>query len=193
MARTHEVPNHLNVEDTLFLGLTARQLAVFMAFASPAYGVWDQLTVLPEPIRGALAVAVASLGVLFALFQPGNRPLDEWAFVLFAYVFSARRLSWRRVEPDLHEWRAAAATGWADLAPNVGWASMALERRRLMPSASLQAQLDLTSIRTSVACFGSGPRAEFCGVLEVAGLAAVVVERLTTRSKKSCWPLTRSS
>ncbi len=27
MARTHEVPNHLNVEDTLFLGLTARQVA----------------------------------------------------------------------------------------------------------------------------------------------------------------------
>ena len=39
MARTHEVPNHLNVQDTLFLGLTARQVATFMAFASP--GVWD--------------------------------------------------------------------------------------------------------------------------------------------------------
>ena len=47
MARTHEVPNHLNVEDTLFLGLTARQVATFMAFASPAYGIWDQLTVAP--------------------------------------------------------------------------------------------------------------------------------------------------
>jgi len=49
VARTHEVPNQLNVEDTLFLGLTARQVATFMAFASPAYGIWDQLTVAPTP------------------------------------------------------------------------------------------------------------------------------------------------
>ena len=47
MARTHEVPNHLNVQDTLFLGLTARQVATLMAFASPAYGIWDQLTIAP--------------------------------------------------------------------------------------------------------------------------------------------------
>ena len=41
MSRTHEVPNHLNVQDTLFLGLTARQVATFMAFASPAYGFFS--------------------------------------------------------------------------------------------------------------------------------------------------------
>jgi hypothetical protein len=38
-----------------------------------------------------------------------------------------------------------------------------------MNSASIQARLDLTSIREGVACFGSGPRTEYCGVLEVAG------------------------
>ena len=51
MSRTHEVPNHLNVQDTLFLGLTARQVATFMAFASPAYGIWDQLTIAPVAVR----------------------------------------------------------------------------------------------------------------------------------------------
>ena len=50
MSRTHEVPNHLNVQDTLFLGLTARQIDTFMQFASPAYGIWDQLTVAPPSI-----------------------------------------------------------------------------------------------------------------------------------------------
>src|SRR5262249_47369293 len=35
VARTHEVSNHLNVQDTLFLGLTARQVASFIAFPSP--------------------------------------------------------------------------------------------------------------------------------------------------------------
>jgi hypothetical protein len=130
VAKTHEVPNHLNVEDTLFFGFTARQLAVFMAFVSPAYGVWDQLTVLPDPVRGTLAVVVAMLGVLFALVQPGGRPLDEWAFAVFAHISAARRLSWRPVEPDPRDWCAATATGWADLSLNVDWASMAPEEER---------------------------------------------------------------
>jgi hypothetical protein len=65
MARTHEVPNHLNVQDTLFLGLTARQVATLMAFASPAYGIWDQLTIAPLPVRGSLA------GLLVLAAPPG--------------------------------------------------------------------------------------------------------------------------
>src|SRR5687768_6311913 len=36
-----------------------------------------------------------------------------------------------------------------------------------MKAASLQGQLDLTSIRTGVAFFGAGARSEYCGVLEV--------------------------
>ena len=69
MARTHEVPNHLNVEDTLFLGLTARQVATFMAFASPAYGVWDQLTVAPLVVRGTLAGLLLLAGILFTIWN----------------------------------------------------------------------------------------------------------------------------
>ena len=57
MAYTHEVPNHLNVDDTLLLGLTARQVATFMAFGSPAYGIWDQLPVESLAVRGTLAAA----------------------------------------------------------------------------------------------------------------------------------------
>src|SRR6476620_7291351 len=74
MSRTHEVPNHLNVQDTLFLGLTARQVATFMAFASPAYGIWDQLTIAPLAVRGTLAALVVLAGIGFALVQPGGRP-----------------------------------------------------------------------------------------------------------------------
>jgi hypothetical protein len=121
MAKTHEVPNHLNVEDTLFLGFTARQLATFMAFASPAYGVWDQLTVLPPTVRGALAAAVVLVGVLFTVVQPGRRPLDEWAFAVFAYATTPRRLSWRRPEADPRQWYVSGASGWADLSPRLGW------------------------------------------------------------------------
>ena len=121
MARTHEVPNHLNVQDTLFLGLTARQVATCMAFASPAYGIWDQLTVAPLVVRGALAAFVLLAGIAFTFIQPGNRPLDEWAFAVFAFAVTPRRLRWCRPEPDPREWCLSSPSGWADLAPRLGW------------------------------------------------------------------------
>jgi hypothetical protein len=123
VARTHEVPNHLNVEDTLFLGLTARQVATLMAFVSPAYGIWDQLTDAPVAVRGALAVLVLLVGIAFTVVQPGHRPLDEWAFAVFAYVVTPRRLRWSRPEPDSGDWRLSTPSGWADLAPRLGWGS----------------------------------------------------------------------
>src|SRR6266851_10101940 len=38
-----------------------------------------------------------------------------------------------------------------------------------MSNASAQVRVDLTAIKDSVACFGSGRQAEYCAVLEVAG------------------------
>src|SRR5205823_5383473 len=86
VARTHEVPNHLNVQDTLFLGLSARQVATFMAFASPAYGIWDQLTIMPVAARSALTALVVLAGLAFTFIQPGGRALEEWAFAIFAFA-----------------------------------------------------------------------------------------------------------
>jgi hypothetical protein len=117
------VPNHLNVQDTLFLGLTARQVATFMAFASPAYGIWDQLTIAPLAVRGALATVVVLAGIGFALLQPGGRPLDEWAFAVFAHVVSPRQLCWCRPEVDSAEWSQLGSPGWIELAPRLGWES----------------------------------------------------------------------
>jgi hypothetical protein len=121
MAHTHEVPNHLNVQDTLFLGLTARQVATFMAFASPAYGIWDQLAVAPQVVRGALGVLVLLAGIAFTLLQPGGRALDEWAFAVFAYAVIPRRLRWYRAEPDARESRPSGTSDWVDLTPRLGW------------------------------------------------------------------------
>ncbi|HEY2596594.1 MAG TPA: PrgI family protein [Chloroflexota bacterium] len=121
MARTHEVPNHLNVQDTLFMGLTARQVATLMAFASPAYGIWDQLTIAPLPVRGALAAVLVLAGIAFTLLEPGGRPLDEWAFAILAFVVSPRSLRWSRPEVDPLEWCPARSAGWVDLSPRLGW------------------------------------------------------------------------
>jgi hypothetical protein len=130
MARTHEVPNHLNVQDTVFLELTERQAATLIAFASSAYGLWDQLTVAPVPVRGSLALIVLLLGIAFTLFQPGGRPLDEWAFAVFAFAVTPRRLRWRRLEPDQRDWSAGTPSGWADLSPRLGWHEDASDARQ---------------------------------------------------------------
>jgi hypothetical protein len=115
------VPNHLNVQDTLFMGLTARQVATLMAFASPAYGIWDQLTIAPLPVRGALAAVLVLAGIAFTLLEPGGRPLDEWAFAILAFVVSPRSLRWSRPEVDPLEWCPARSAGWVDLSPRLGW------------------------------------------------------------------------
>jgi PrgI family protein len=109
VSRTHEVPNHLNVQDTLFLGLTARQVATFMAFTSLAYGSWDQLTIAPLAVRGALAALFVVAG--FALVQPAGRPPDEWAFAVFAHMLSPRQLCCCRPEVDPVEWLCSARRG----------------------------------------------------------------------------------
>ena len=129
MARTHEVPNHLNVQDTLFLGLTARQVASFMAFASPAYGIWDQLTIAPLPVRASLAALLVMAGIAFALIQPGGRPLDEWTFAVLAFVVSPRSLRWSRPGVDPLEWCPTSSAGWVDLSPRLGWGSGTVDPR----------------------------------------------------------------
>jgi hypothetical protein len=62
MPRIYEVPTHLNVEDTLLLGLTARQLVRLAAFASLAYGLWDQVTAIP-PVPRAVAAGRSASGL----------------------------------------------------------------------------------------------------------------------------------
>jgi hypothetical protein len=121
VARTHEVPNHLNVQDTLFLGLSARQVATLMAFTSTAYGMWDQLSILPLVVRGSVAGLVFLAGLAFTLIQPAGRPLDEWAFAIFAYLVTPNRLRWCRPELDPRDWYLDATSGWAELEPNLVW------------------------------------------------------------------------
>src|ERR1700694_3313771 len=92
MPRVYELPTHLQVEDVLIAGLTARQLLRLMIGASLAYGVWDQAGWLAQDVRLIVAVVPAVVGGLVALLQPGGPPLDQW--VLAGVLVSCCRGVW---------------------------------------------------------------------------------------------------
>ena len=95
MARVYELPTHLQVEDQLIAGLTARQLIRLMVGASLAYGAWDQATWLGQEVRLLFALLIAAVGALFALVEPSHRPLDQWLLAGLLFILNPRRLAWR--------------------------------------------------------------------------------------------------
>jgi hypothetical protein len=120
MPRLYELPTHLQVEDQLIAGLTARQLLRLMIGASLAYGVWDQAVWLPPEVRLALAGVLAVIGVLFALLHPGGRPLDQWLLAGLLFVVLPRRLVWRPGVTLLHQ-PPREQPGWAELELHPDW------------------------------------------------------------------------
>ena len=121
MPRIHEIPTHLNVEDTLLGPLTPSQLVRLAAALSLAYITWDQLTVLPDPLRAGLAGLLVLVGVLVACCRPAGVGLDAWALAALAFALAPRRLAWARPEPDPSDWRQAVAPDWAELEVDLDW------------------------------------------------------------------------
>jgi hypothetical protein len=121
MPRIHEVPTHLNVEDTLLGSLTPTQLVRLAVCASLAYGVWDQLALLTAPARTMLAGALVLVGLLEAFWQPEGCSLDAWALAFLTFHLAAQQLVWRRPAPDPADWRGPDAPDWADLTAELGW------------------------------------------------------------------------
>jgi hypothetical protein len=109
----HEIPTHLDVEDKLLFGLTARQFLYLVVGCSLAYGVWQQPG-LADGVRGGLAVA---------LVRPLGRPLEEWVVAGVFYAASPRQSTWRPREPRPTDWRLPSG-GWQELAPelDLAWA-----------------------------------------------------------------------
>jgi hypothetical protein len=122
MTRVYEIPTHLQVEDVLIAGLTPRQLLRLLAGASIAYGLWDQVILLPLGARAVAAGLVALGALVVALFQPGGRPIDQWIFAAVFYALLPHRWIWRTTEIDLGATEISeASTDWADLALVPGW------------------------------------------------------------------------
>lgn len=141
MPHLYELPTHLQVEDALIAGLTARQLLRLMIGASLAYGVWDQMVWLPPDVRLALAAVLAVIGVLFALLRPGGRPLDQWLLAGLLFVVLPRRLVWRP-GAALQGRPSRDQAGWAELELRPEWLDADLpvctERRESRPPFPLR-------------------------------------------------------
>jgi hypothetical protein len=127
MPRVYELPTHLQVEDTLILGLTARQLVRLMLGASLAYGLWDQAVWLPDEVRLPLAIVLAILGVLVALVQPAGRPLDQWLLAGLLFVVLPRRLVWRPGVLGLRQ-PQRDQSAWAELSLQPAWVDPDVEQ-----------------------------------------------------------------
>ena len=120
MPRVYELHTHLQVEDVLIAGLTARQLLRLTIGASLAYGLWDQAVWLPQEVRLSGAAVLAVAGAVFGLVQPGGRPLDQWLLAGLLFVMLPRRLVWRpgatlRRQPPREQ------AGWAELELRPAW------------------------------------------------------------------------
>ena len=100
MARRHEVPTHLNVEDKLLLGLSVRQFTVLLAGASAAYGLWSGGPDWPQPLLLGLVGLVVLVAAGLAFVRPRGRGLEEWAFAVARYWAMPRLVVWRPTEPN---------------------------------------------------------------------------------------------
>jgi hypothetical protein len=117
----HEIPTHLNVEDKLLFGLTARQFLYVLSGASAAYALWEQLDTAPPPLRIALTFVCLLAAAAVTLLRPCGRPLEEWLLAGLIYFCRPRRATWRPREPELTHWRPAKGS-WHELAPSAVWA-----------------------------------------------------------------------
>ena len=97
--KRHEIPTHLDVEDTLFLGLTVRQAFIVMVGCAIGYSGWQSLAHahLPAIARVILCAVVPLLAVLVAAAKPAARPLELWILAFLRYHAQPRVYVWRPV------------------------------------------------------------------------------------------------
>ena len=120
MPRVYELLTHLQVEDQLIAGLTARQLVRLLVGASLAYGAWDQATWLAQDIRLLFALLIAAISALFALVEPSHRPLDQWLLAALVFMLLPRRLAWQPGVVVVRT-RSRQQVAWAELELEPAW------------------------------------------------------------------------
>jgi hypothetical protein len=139
MPRVYELPTHLQVDDALLLGLTARQLVRLAVGASLAYELWDVSAGLPAGVRIGLTAVLVISGLLLALLQPGNRPLDQWVLAFILFCVLPRRRRWRLTASSTRG--PADRTGWAELMVHPEWLDNGTDRSAALRSTETERAL----------------------------------------------------
>ena len=119
--RHHEVPTHLDVEDRVVFGLTARQFLYLLVGSSATYALWDQVGSAAGSLRVVAAGVCVIVTLAFALLRPAGRPLEAWLLAALLYLGSPRAATWRPPEPEATDWRPLTAE-WQELTPSPVWA-----------------------------------------------------------------------
>lgn len=120
MTNLHEIPTHLNVEDTALFGLSIRQLSHLIVGLAGGYGIWNQWPDLPLGLRFAPAGVWLLTAITFALLRPHGRGIEEWAFVALHFAATPKRTVWRVPEPDPGKSDSRTAE-WIELVPDLTW------------------------------------------------------------------------
>jgi hypothetical protein len=120
MAKRHEIPTHLNVEDKAFFGLSVRQTMNLTGGAAGTYGLWNQWPDMPLALRATLAILSLLLALAFTLVRVYGRGLDEWLFVLLHYITTPKTSVWQP-HCSVSDDRRPADAPWEELHPAVSW------------------------------------------------------------------------
>ena len=99
MQYKHKIPIHLEVEDHIIAGLSARQLLLIGAGLALGYLVWSGLSFLNTTSGGILCNVLLSLlpallGVVAAFFRPASRGLEEWTIVWLVSLMQPGQYLW---------------------------------------------------------------------------------------------------
>ncbi|MPZ48925.1 MAG: hypothetical protein GEU75_06390 [Dehalococcoidia bacterium] len=122
----HEIPTHLNVEDKAIAGLTMRQLMTVAIGLGLSYGAANQLP-LPMPVPAVLGALIMAAIAVAALWRPGGRPMEDWAFVLLRYWAIPRVAVWRVRRSDPSQRRKDQT--YEVVLPDSAWTTTVTEER----------------------------------------------------------------
>ena len=106
MQYKHKIPLHLEVEDHIMAGLTARQLVLVGAGLAVGYLIWSNLTALTRSSAGLILTGLFCLlpviaGLAVAFFRSGSRGLEEWAVVGLIYLAQPKYYLWTEMPEEM--------------------------------------------------------------------------------------------
>ena len=113
--RHHEDPTHLNVEDRVLFGLTARQFLYVLVGSSASYTLWEQTLGLADPLRVASVAVCLATTLAFALLRPADRALEEWLVAALVYARGQHTINvfvWPEVSDAVRPTDARAIRGF---------------------------------------------------------------------------------